>query len=541
VSNSVELASDPGSPQRRMKDIEIYLDQIRKSSEFNLGSRFRLSLPFKLFRHFRFRERFVRVITTANSGPLSSGFRVCLLSVWSEEFPKGMPLELLERNLYKWQEISEPAAHFGLALETKKADKIYIYSRHENLRLDFRMDRDCGKIVVEGNGHRKEIDLYSPYPATCSVFPNIGEVEILVENTPPVEYLMTLSSNDEPGQWLHREEFSEKDQAWLERQLGDPKPLSLNNPKWLGILASSKELFDNIFLLPDELDLDKARYYARLFLESNVPSITVQGLPQTYTYLVNAFHQVAPHIPIYAIYHGNFLHMREDYDFGVFRLLKSLHEHGEIAKIGFVKKGMAEIMAATGMRSEFIMNMVRRIPEAASQARSDGTHIGIWGLPDWSWKKPPYAMLAALKLIPGSKGHAINVSPRAKEFGELMSLDSTYVTEAIPQLEVTAVMAQMYLNMYVSLTECAPMMPLESLSIGAPCLLGPTSHYFLDHRYLFDRLVVPSPDDAQEIAKKAQLVLSERDEVIEAYQAFAPEYNQQALQRLAEFLEFSFK
>lgn len=99
-------------------------------------------------------------------------------------------------------------------------------------------------------------------------------------------------------------------------------------------------------------------------------------------------------------------------------------------------------------------------------------------------------------------------------------------------------MQQMHLNLYVTLTECAPMMPLESLSTGSPCLFGPTTHYFQDHAYLRQRLVVPIPDDALTIANTARKALEERREIIDAYQNYAPEYNQRALQALAEFLEF---
>jgi len=187
------------------------------------------------------------------------------------------------------------------------------------------------------------------------------------------------------------------------------------------------------------------------------------------------------------------------------------------------------------------MNMVRCIPDAPSQPLPNGIHAAIWSQPDWSWKKSPYAMLAALRLVPEAVGHVYNVSPRAREFGNLMSVRADYVTETIPQEQVLQVMAQMHLNLYVTLTECAPMLPLQSLSVGVPCLFGPTTHYFTDHEYLHSRLVVPYPDHAEVIAEKANLVLAERTQVIEAYRAYAPEYNRQARRALENFLEFPIK
>jgi hypothetical protein len=79
--------------------------------------------------------------------------------------------------------------------------------------------------------------------------------------------------------------------------------------------------------------------------------------------------------------------------------------------------------------------------------------------------------------------------------------------------------------------------PLESLSVGVPCLLGPNSHYFEDCRYLFDRLVVSHPDSAHLISKYANRALEERDAIVAAYQAYAPGYNARALKSLEDFLE----
>jgi hypothetical protein len=81
-------------------------------------------------------------------------------------------------------------------------------------------------------------------------------------------------------------------------------------------------------------------------------------------------------------------------------------------------------------------------------------------------------------------------------------------------------------------------LPLESLSQGSPCLFGPTSHYFLDEEYLHSRLVVPYPDNSLTIARYIQQALNERDQIIRAYVAYAPDYNRRAFQMLSDFLEY---
>lgn len=81
------------------------------------------------------------------------------------------------------------------------------------------------------------------------------------------------------------------------------------------------------------------------------------------------------------------------------------------------------------------------------------------------------------------------------------------------------------------------MLPLESLSVGTPCLIGPNSHLFRDDRYLYDRLVVPFPDSSESIFEKASQAVEERSEIIEAYRAYAPGYNARARKSVESFLD----
>ena len=104
-------------------------------------------------------------------------------------------------------------------------------------------------------------------------------------------------------------------------------------------------------------------------------------------------------------------------------------------------------------------------------------------------------------------------------------------TQMIEQLKAT------HLTLYVTFAECAPMLPLESLAAGVPCLVGPVSHLFEDDGYLRSRLIVPAPDRADVIAQYAQQALAERDQLIAAYAAYAPHYNECARASVRHFLE----
>jgi hypothetical protein len=315
----------------------------------------------------------------------------------------------------------------------------------------------------------------------------------------------------------------------------NPQSVAVLHPHWRGIRSAATQLFDELYPLDDTLDEASGLHAARIFAEAGCPALVIQGFPLTYTHLVQGLRRIAPRLPVYVVWHGTFLQAREDYTWESFRAVERLCRAGAIARWGFVKPGMAEIMANQGLRTGYVMNMVRALPQAASEPLEGGPHLGMWSIHP-TWHKLPYEMMAATSLVPNSVIHASGIDERTRQFAELLGLRAQLQQEAIPQQQMPQVLAQMHLNMYVTFNECAPMLPLESLAVGAPCLLGPNSPYFEDHDYLLSRLVVPQPDSAHMIARYAQAALEEREAIIAAYREYAPGYNARARTALGAFL-----
>lgn len=197
---------------------------------------------------------------------------------------------------------------------------------------------------------------------------------------------------------------------------------------------------------------------------------------------------------------------------------------------------MAEIVGQTGVPTGFLASCVRTIPTVPSVPLQGGPHLGMWAI-EPIWRKSPYAMLAATSMIPNAHLHSSGQNERAAEFASYFKLKADIQQHSIDQRDMPATLASMHLNLYVTLSECSPMVPLESLAVGSPCLFGPTSHLFEDNPYLHSRLVVPYPDRAFEIAKYIEQALAERNQIIAAYQKYAPGYNKQARQSVCDFLE----
>lgn len=332
-------------------------------------------------------------------------------------------------------------------------------------------------------------------------------------------------------------DFSVAEKTWLAKtRQAEPTAIALFHPDWYGVRSSTLNLFPSHFALPEIVDEAAADHTARLLLETGCQRIVCSGFSESHGRLVALLHQLDPAVKLYVLWYGNFLQSQEDYAWQGFQHIRQLCKQGVIYKWGFAKKGMAEVMAQLGYRSGFVMSMVNTIPTAPSEPLAGGPHLGVWSL-GAGWRKPPYAMLAAAALIPGAVVHGSGAGSRVQEFAAAMELNSDLKPQVAPQAQMPAMLARMHLNLYVTLSECAPMLPLESLSVGVPCLFGPNSHLFEDHPFLHKSLVVPYPDSAACIAEYARQALENRAEIIRQYIDYAPGYNTRAKTSLAEFLE----
>ena len=143
----------------------------------------------------------------------------------------------------------------------------------------------------------------------------------------------------------------------------------------------------------------------------------------------------------------------------------------------------------------------------------------------------------------------------AQAHAEKLGLDLANVRETpfAPEA-LTSLVRRQDCNLYVSLSECSPLFPLESLHQGVPCLIGPTSHLFTRSplegeggspaepsareaaALLEERLVVGRPDDPDSIARSVTRAVADRAGIIEAYCDWVGSYERAARSSIRAFL-----
>lgn len=403
----------------------------------------------------------------------------------------------------------------NLALLFTESAEIYFDLPHD-AHLKFLCHPWSSGISVTLGQEKVYFDLYSPVGSSKLI--SVGDI-------------VHFSSKEKSAY-----DWNKQDRAWLdEMRYRMPEILSILHPNWRGVRSATENLVPESLYVEDNLNELSAKRIARLVLETGCTKIMIGGFPLSYELLVKEIKNIRSDIQIYIFWLSSFLQSNEDYAWQSFMTINRLYKNGLIAKIGFAKKGMAETIARTGVKTGFIASYMRKIPEKPSTPKPGGPHIGIWALAP-IWRKTPYAMIAAAATIDNASLFMVGQDQRAVDLADYLGVSATFQEKPVPQEKMAEVLSLMDINLYVTLSECSPMLPLESLASGVPCLLGPTSHLFEDNPYLHSRLVVPYPDRSDVIAEMIQRVLFERERIINEYRTYTLIYNEYARQSLRTFL-----
>lgn len=295
--------------------------------------------------------------------------------------------------------------------------------------------------------------------------------------------------------------------------------LAICHANWIGVKHSTEALFQYNLYINEIYSKKEATTIANLISKKNITCIVFSGFAEGYQLLARQLKLINPQVKIMVFWHGNTTHMYEDYSWDRHCEIMKLCSEGIIDKVGFAKLSMVELYSKIGISTEFVMNYV---PKNNVESKTDlrfindnSIKIGLYASGN-TWNKNAYTQIAAGKFISNSIINAIPCSERMKEFANQIGVRINGDKNVIPRNELLKHMGSNDINFYVTFSECAPILPLESLNLGVPCITGPNHHYF-DNHPLYDYLVVRKPDDSKEIADKAAFAIENKSEIIKLY------------------------
>lgn len=310
----------------------------------------------------------------------------------------------------------------------------------------------------------------------------------------------------------------------------------MHNPDWLGITSATIELFDDNRVPCGEFFRKKdIKKFGDLIIEQNITQVIFSAMCLGWKDLAYYLKEKNPNIKIKTFWHGSISQVSEPYGWARNLELIEMCKDGTLETFGTCKESLVKFYENLGIKTCFIKNNVI-LPEKIKHKEPKDITIGLYAAKKDDWRKNLFAQIAAVSLIKNATIDIIPMDYEAAEFASNLGLKVTGIDKAIPRNELLKRMANNTLNLYVTFSECAPMLPIESFEVGTICLTGNNHHYFKNTE-LEKYLVVNNEESPIDIADKIKLCLKNKDEINKLYKNWKKENDKSSAKSAKEFIE----
>jgi len=321
-----------------------------------------------------------------------------------------------------------------------------------------------------------------------------------------------------------------------------PRAICICHTEWRGIRAATYGQGEAVLEVPGITSKTQMELLVRFIGKSGARTVVINGVPPGSIELARAIARRLSQTRTLFVFHGSTAQVFHGYsppgsqvpdDAGLLDQVVELAQANVVAKIGFVKNGLAQYFERLGVEAVTLMNTVRldveqREPAVASDGR---IHIGVFA-PNLFHKNLTTQLVAASS-VQGAVVHCIELPSSPY----LHRSDARFVVHGmLPHHEFLSLLGSMHVNLYASLTECYPMTVVESVAAGVPCLTSHTSALFDESPDLFRDLVVTAHDSPEAILVRILDVLERRKDITRRAQQHVRMLNEQAKQRWEAFL-----
>ena len=322
------------------------------------------------------------------------------------------------------------------------------------------------------------------------------------------------------------------------KKFKDKEGFAIYNPECLGIMNSTKDLFKENIAIKEILNKKQLEVIAQEISKLNIKYIIFSSITFGWKALAERIKELNKYIKIKFLWHGSHaMFVERDESYFLYSIME-LMDRKIVDSVGFFKESMAGFYKLKGYKAFFVTNNVSNVKATNLEAfkKEEGNiYLGSYAAGD-RWGKNTANQLSAAAMLKNAVVDVIPTTNLIKEFCNTINLKINddhlgYLTRQ----ELLNRMALNDVNLYVTFTECSPVIPLESLELGVPCVTGNNHSYFKNSK-LQDYLVVKAEDDINEIFEKINFCLNNKEEIINLYKEWKKEYNILSKNLLQDFI-----
>lgn len=300
----------------------------------------------------------------------------------------------------------------------------------------------------------------------------------------------------------------------------DKDYITFYNKKWLGVTSATIELFDNIIDCGEILRKKDASRISNAILSSNIKQVIFSSLTKGEKYIITYIKKHNKNIKIKTFWHGSHSQILDDYGWQRNMEIINLQNKGFVDVAALCKESLIDFYKFNNVRTKFITNRVVLDKVPANDLKlNKQVRIGIYAAKCEDWRKNMFAEISAAAQIPNVIIDMVPLSEKAKSFAEMFGVKISGVSENLSRKDLIERMSKNNVNLYVTFSECSPMLPLESFEVGVPCVTGNNNHYFKTGE-LNKYTVVNNEEDPLEIVDRINDCINNKEKIMEEYRKF---------------------
>ena len=404
----------------------------------------------------------------------------------------------------------------------------------ENTKLVMYKDEKMSKKA------KRKLNSFKKYGGPATVYLN-SMIDTLRTNIGRKKYNFMLKAGIATDKKGSKEQIEQTINV-LSKYPKDIDYIIIHNPNWMGVTSATKELFTNLVPLQElnsNSDVDRV---VQKILELNPKQIIFSAFADGWEKLARKIREKRPQIKIKSFWHGSHSQVVDEINWRTNTHVINLHKEGVIDVMGTCKESLLNFYLSQGYKAAFLKNTVRLDEELLNEVKgakeankNKNLKIGLYAA-GLDWRKNMYTQMAAASLYDNAIIDSLPLSYESETFMSKFKIGLEGQRKGVPRKELLKRMSLNDINLYVTFSECAPMLPIESMEVGTLCISGNNHHYF-KNTALEEYLIVNREDDVIAIKEKIDYALENKDKIFELYNSWKQNYDQESLDSVQEFLK----
>jgi len=299
----------------------------------------------------------------------------------------------------------------------------------------------------------------------------------------------------------------------------DSDYIVFHNPRFLGVTSATKELFEYLVPCGDLYRAKDIKKIADTIIENDIKQVYFSAFCYNWKKLIIRLKKLNKDIIIKTYWHGSHSQILDTFGWNRNMEIIELHKLGYVDKMATCKNSIIKFYDKNNYNSIFLNNEVNFDGrEYISKEKNKNIKLGVYSA-NGDWRKNMMCQIGVAKLIPNSVIDMVPLNSEAKKLADSLNIHMEGPSKTIPREELLSRMAKNDVNLYVTFSECAPMLPLESLEVGVPCISGNNHHFFKDTP-LEKYLIINNETDVIEIKEKIELCIKEKKQILDLYKTW---------------------